>query len=188
MNMQAMLRQIDENIDRRRQHIAVLRVEISELEDSRKTLMRMADDQIAAAEYERQQKSLGAGSSAKPMLIVRKTSEEGATDEAPLGIVAGGKRKGLPRLRTVHPGKKSRRQRKRQTLELRDRIFAVIKPDAPPMPPREISDSLDVPREDEVARKAVSNMLYRMRTMGDIQRDGRGSYFRSAPNGASEQH
>jgi hypothetical protein len=173
------LRRIDQEIDHRRQQIAIQQVEIARLEDSRKTLMRLADDDIAAAQMAReQQQSLGRSSSAKPLLIVRQTTE----DEAPLGIVASGKRKGLPRKRRARGGQKMARGSS-SSGKLRDLILATIKPGDEPIGSTDLADQLGL-AEGQEARKPMQNALYVLRTTGKLLRDSDLRYYRPAPNGA----
>lgn len=174
------LRRIDQEIDHRRQQIAIQQVEIVRLEDSRKTLMRLADDDIAAAQMAReQQQSLGRSSSAKPLLIVRQTTE----DEAPLGIVASGKRKGLPRMRRASGGQKMARGGGSSSGKMRDLILAAIKPGDEPINSTALGDQLGL-AEGQEARKPMQNALYVLRTTGKLLRDDAQRYYRPAPNGA----
>jgi hypothetical protein len=173
------LRRIDQEIDQRRREIAVHQVEIVRLEDSRKVLMRLADDDIAAAQMQRgEQQSLGHSSHAKPMLIVRQTTE----DEAPLGIVASGKRKGMPRMRRARGGQKMARGGS-SSGKMRDLILDAIKPGDQPITSSTLGDQLGL-AEGQEARKPMQNALYVLRTTGKLLRDDQLRYYRPAPNGA----
>src|SRR5207249_2226922 len=76
-DIQSTLRRLDEEIVGHKQQIARSQVEIARLQDTRMVLMRLAEDDIAHAEAERAERAgMIAGEHAKPVLIVRKTTEE----------------------------------------------------------------------------------------------------------------
>lgn len=170
-DVQATLRRIDEEIVGHKQQIAMHQVELVRLQDTRNVLMGLAEADIAHAESakaERVNASLMAGEHAKPMLIVRPTG----SGEAPKTVharVNGHKKADKP--------KKQRRARAgSESAAMREKIMKVIDADTP-MSSREIGDYLGLPR-DEMARKAMSNALYQLKTKGELIRDGEHRYHR----------
>ena len=91
MTSQATIRRLDEEITGRRQQIAALQVEIARLEDSRRVFMSLMEADQHATETRAQRAEgpppgLSNGSHGKPMLIVRKTTQDepqAAQEKAP---------------------------------------------------------------------------------------------------------
>lgn len=172
------LRRIDQEIDTQRKEILVRQALITQLEDSRKLFMGMVEADLTATQAPRQQQ-LAAGSMAKPVLIMRPMTEE---PDAPKGIVASGKRKGLPRLRAPRGGTKVDRK---ALPAMRKRILEFIQPGDEPIASSELANNMGLPM-GEVARKGMHNALFNMRTKGLLLRDDAGRYYRPAPNGAGQ--
>jgi hypothetical protein len=176
-DVQATLRRIDEEITASRQEIARQQINIVRLEDTRRVLMGLAEaDQEAAAHRVADRGNVLPGSHARPVLIVRKIGSgdasemvDGAHSDAPLGIVASGKRKGQPRVRKSRSG----------ATELRERVLRVVEPGGKPISPKEIGNNIGLPAREEV-RKPLWNQLYQMRVKGLIERDEVGRYYRPA--------
>lgn len=174
-DVQATLRRIDEEIVGHKQQIAMHQVELVRLQDTRNVLMGLAEADIAHAEAskaERVNARLMAGEHAKPMLIVRPTGS--GEDEPPKTVharVNGHKKADKPKKRRARAGSES--------AAMREKIMKVIDDDTP-MSSREIGDYLGLPR-DEMARKAMSNALYQLKTKGELIRDGENRYHRPRP-------
>jgi hypothetical protein len=167
----ATIRRLDEEIVGHHQQIARHRVEIMQLQDTRKVLMGLAEDDIAHAESSRAERAnVIAGEHSRPQLIVRKVGtgdEEGsASKERKNGTVTmhaatekqptkrgpknrnGGWKKGQPSV----------------SGEFRAKILATLD-DQTPMSSKEIGDYLGLSRDEE-ARKGMSNALYQLRVKG----------------------
>ena len=164
-DVQAMLRRIDEELTAHRQTIAVSRVKIGELEETRRILMGLSEDDQAAAEARKGNGGLLEGSHAKPVLIVRKISNGAAHDEP----------------------KKKRKHRKDDgsMADMKARILKTLEDEADGLTSHEIGNHLGLgPTYQD--RNQMSNALYQMKTAGILgrhegahQRDRR--YYRPVP-------
>jgi predicted phage tail protein len=164
MNVDAMLRRIDEEITQHNQEIAARQVAIMRLQDSRRVLMGLAEgDQIKAemARAERAGAPAQINGHAQPMLIVRRT---GSGDEGP------------------PPAEKKQRAKnrtgKRQYTSsheygggaaLRERVVELVKKTGPIIG-REIGNRLNIPKGAE-SRQPLSNALYELKRQGVLERD-----------------
>lgn len=181
-DMQAMLRRLDEEIIGHQQQIAMHQVEMVRAQDARRLLMGLAEaDHDAAQSAAMQRQGVIPGAHSKPMLIVRKVGSgepemSSERTERELGIVEGGKRKGLPRLRPARKGTKA------VLTDLRERILKVVTPGEEPMGPREIGNNIGLSTKEQ-DRKPMWNALYQMKLKGVLQRDAEGRYYRPMPNG-----
>jgi len=109
-DIQATLKRIDEQITGHHQTIARVRVEIAKLQEARLTLMGLAEEDIAAAGYAREERQgVINGSHAKPMLIVRKVGtgdENGSASKAAkngVPVNKSGNRRGMDQPRGKKP-------------------------------------------------------------------------------------
>lgn len=180
------LRRLDEEIIYCNQQIAALQVRIVTAQNSRRFIMGLEeDDQAAQAMRREANAALNGRAFDKPMLIVRKANSgddpnfRGDIYEAqppPLGIVASGKRKGLPRVRQPRAGTKTY---PKKAKELRERVLNVVTPGEEPMSPKEIGNNIGLSVKEE-DRKPLWNVLYNMKAKGLIQRNEKGDYFRPA--------
>ena len=183
-NTQQMLRRIDDEITLNRQEIARRQVDIARLEDTRRVLMGLEETDQAAAEARKSAHAgLIPGSSGKPVLIVRKVGSGHDINghEAPLGIVASGKRKGLPRLKKVRKDKGMKHGKQGSEIgKMRRRILDFLKPGDEPIASADLAANLGLPIGED-HRKPMQNALYHMRVNGLIQRDPQGRYYLPAP-------
>lgn len=154
---QTTLKRIDDEITERRQRIAAWQVEIARLEDTRRVLMGLAEaDQMAhAARHEPTPSVLGNGSHGKPMLIVRRT-----TEDAP-------------------PAKAQKKQRKTRDMSARatwrSKVKALLaEPGAEPMTAGELGNYFGLPIGK--GRKDLQNALYYLKKEGDLHVDDAGRY------------
>lgn len=182
-----MLRRIDDELTYNRQQIALLRVKNAELEETRRTIMGLEEADQAAAEFRKAAHAgLVPGSSAKPLLVVRKAtngSAEKASEDAPLGYVTRGKRQGQPRLRRGRTGIPNPRKSKRNGTmsgsgKMREIILDLIKPGDDPIASNDLAEKLGLPVGEE-ARKPMQNALYQLRVAGALQRDEAKRYYRA---------
>lgn len=153
-DISATIRRIDHEITRSRQQIAALQVDIARLEDARRVFMGIAETDQETAEGDRMERmSVINGAHAKPVLIVRKTTEDKVTD---------GKPKQQRR-------KSERRERPADgSAALRPKIIELLAESAP-LTSAEIGDKLGLaPNQD--ARKGMSNALYSMKHKGELRR------------------
>lgn len=191
MSVAQTLRRIDDEITICRQEIARQQVNIARLEDTRRVLMSLEEaDQEATGMRKAERLGVVAGSAGRPMLVVRKVTEDAPPEDhatqldAPKGIVTSGPRKGLPRLRSGREGGKAKakvvvgRKNSGQSL-IRDRILEVLLPGDEPMASSDLANYLGIPKSDE-ARKPMQNALYNLRVTGVLQRDDQRRYYRSA--------
>lgn len=180
-DIQTMLRRLDEEITGSRQEIARQQVNIARLEDTRRVLMGLAEaDQEAQAHRAADRQHVIPGSHARPVLVVRKTGTgEAMEDVSPLGVVASGKRKGLPRLRPGVKGRKHKVPGGTLMSDLRERVLRVVEPGEEPMSPKDIGNNIGLSTKEE-DRKPLWNTLYQMRVKGMLERDSEGRYFRPA--------
>jgi len=177
-----MLRRIDEEITGHEQLIARSQVELHRLHTTRRTLMNIAEHDVAVAEaakHERQ--GVIAGAHAKPVLIVRKAGSAELEERAAKAKANGhdgelnkaGNRRG--KTRDYEAERKRRNLRVKAgknpsvSGELRERILKALD-GAEPMVSIEIGDYLGLPRGD-VPRKGMSNALYQLRIGGAVIRD-----------------
>lgn len=191
-DFQATIRRLDEEIQGRKQKIAMHQVEIARLQDTRNVLMGIAESDIAHADAARAERvaAIGMeGAHAKPQLIVRKigSGEEGAPSKTIHAHANGSMRSerlekaAAQRLKkaagkAAGSSKPGRRSKASASGQMRERIMAVMDPDTP-MSSREIGDFLGLPR-DEDARKAMSNALYQLKVKGALVRDAEHRYVR----------
>lgn len=161
------LRRLDEEIVGHHQNIARSQVEIMRLQDTRKVLMRLVEDDQHAAEAAAQER-LGSvnGAHAKPVLIVRKTGSDEPAKAAK-----------TKRDYKTDSAKYGRRNKPSVSGGFRDRIAKLLAGAEAPMTSQEIGDHLGVPRGD-APRKPMSNALYQMRIRGDVKRDPDHRYSR----------
>lgn len=172
------LRRIDDEITTCRQEIARQQVNIARLEDTRRVLMGLEEaDQTAQQMRKEDRQSVIAGSSARPMLVVRRIAEDAPPVDpasAPMGVVTAGPRKGLPRMRPARgKGKPS------VSGSIRQRILEFLQPGDEPISSHDLGNNLGIPMGEE-ARKPMSNALYQLRANGAIQRDEQKRYYRPA--------
>lgn len=148
MSIVRTLEEYDRQIERRRQQINVLRVEIAQIEDARRTALWLEEEPRQNAAHDRQLGLLN-GAPVKPLLIVRNAGtgdEDGTASKA------------------AKTGKKP----KELTL-VRARILKLLD-GAEPMLSREIGDHLGIPRGED-NRKAMNNALYMLRMTKVLTRD-----------------
>lgn len=179
---QSILRRLDQELIGHQQQIAMHQVEIARLQDTRRLLMGLVEDDQAAADRAKAGPELLPGSHAKPMLIVRKVGSGEADQSDNLGIVASGRRKGLPRLRKGRSGVKMKPKGQRPLTRLKSRVLDAVEPGGKAISPRDLGDQLGLSRDD-ADRKPLWNTLYQMRQKGLIKRDQIGQYYRPATNG-----
>ena len=158
-----MLRRIDDEITDHRQQIAAHQVHIARLEDTRRVLQGLAEQDEA---HRHHQTPAGAsptlmnGSHAKPVLIVRKVTQD-EPQAAPKGKDKG---------KTRAPRGTSAR------AVMRDRVAALLsEPDAEPMTATEIGNYFGLANKDG-ARKDLQNALWYMRQAHMVLRDDEGRY------------
>jgi len=183
------LKRIDEEIVSRKQQIAMHQVEIARLQDTRNVLVGLVEDDIAAAEARRmgERAELLAGQGSRPMIVVRKTTEdEQPPPKAAMHARANGsvlrderlEKAEAQRLRRAAGSSKPKRRGKASASgAMREKIMAIM--DGTPMSSREIGDFLGLPR-DEDARKSMSNALYQLKVKGELIRDAENRYIRPA--------
>jgi hypothetical protein len=167
MTSQSTIRRLDEEITERRQRIAALQVEIARLEDSRRVFMSLMEADQHAAETrahraEGPPPGLTNGSHAKPMLIVRKTTQDSPPPAAE---------------KKVRKPRKSQDGSKRAAW--REKLLKFFgEPDTEPMTMGEIANFFGVPPgAKSVPRKDLANAIYYMQKAGTLQKDGEGRYF-----------
>lgn len=160
---QKLLKRFDDEITSHRQQIAAHQVHIARLEDSRRLIMGLAEaDQMHAQAEPVGTPALSNGSHAKPMLIVRKTTQDTPppVEKAP--------RKG-PR--------KSKDGSKRAAWRERVKKF-FDEPDTEPMKAAELANYFGLAASSkDKDRKDLANALYYMAQAGTLQKDGEGRYF-----------
>lgn len=158
-----MLKRIDDEITSHRQQIAAHQVHIARLEDSRRVFMGLAEaDQMAAqgAPVEATP-ALSNGSHGKPMLIVRKTTQ----DTPP------------PAEKPAKKPRKSKDGSKRAAWRERVKKF-FDEPDTEPMKAAELANYFGLAAgSKDKDRKDLANALYYMAQAGTLQKDGEGRYF-----------
>lgn len=163
MSNQATLRRLDGEITQRRQQIAALQVEIARLEDTRRVLMSLdeADQMAAHSRHEPPPSTLMNGSHAKPVLIVRKTTEDSPpAEKGPTGR----KKERKPRNMSARAG-------------WREKVKALLdEADAEPMTASELGNYFGIPIGK--ARKDLQNALYYLQKSNDVHRDDEGRYSR----------
>lgn len=195
-----MLRRIDEEITGHNQRIALSRLEIMRLQETRLTLMGLAEQDEAAKAFAAGQPSLLAGSSAKPVLIVRKTSEDAPTPAADRkkarDAEAYQRRKAKAKAAKEEGKRTGRGGHPRRTDEwaapaLRERVTKLLSDDVEEgMTATEIGNFFDMPTGDK-ARKPLQNCLWHMtNTRGLLKKDAEGRYTLAAnpqpqPNGGA---
>lgn len=200
MNVDAMLRRIDEEITGHRQEIAARQVAIARLEDSRRVLMGLAEgDQIKAemARAERVGAPAQINGHAQPMLIVRRV---GSGDEGPPPASPKKKKprdyereRELAKARLggreagTEPPAKSRTGKRHYTSShaygggaaLREKVVELVKKTGPIIG-REIGNRLNIPTGTE-SRQPLSNALYELKRTGVLRRDESKLYSLARP-------
>lgn len=175
-DMPTTLRRLDEEIVGHHQNIARSQVAIMRLQDTRKLLMGLAEDDQAALERDKLERAgVIAGAHASPQLIVRKTGtgdhfggEDGsASHAAKTGLKVAAKR--TTRDYKVDSAKYGRRTMPNQSGLFRAKILKLLEPDAQ-MTSQQIGDHLGLKRDQDV-RKPMSNALYQMLQKGTLARD-----------------
>ena len=168
------LKRIDEEIVGHKQAIARHQIEIVRLQDTRSVLMHLVEDDIAAAEASRSQErhAILAGQGSKPMIVVRKVTEDESPPPSKTMHAKNGSavKTGKPRGKRV-PGKS-------ESGDYREKILGLVDTETP-MSSQEIGDHLGLPR-NETARKAMSNALYQLRVKGQLLRGEDRRYVRPA--------
>lgn len=157
---QATLKRIDDEITQHRQQIAAHQVHIARLEDTRRVLMGLVEEDQTAAQARREgpPPTLTNGSHAKPMLIVRKT-----TQDAP----------------PAEKGKKKRTRDNSKRAQWRERVKAFFaEGDTEPMKAAELANYFGLAAgSKDKDRKDLQNALYYMAQAGALVKDDEGRYF-----------
>jgi hypothetical protein len=196
MNVDAMLRRIDEEITGHRQEIAGRQVAIARLEDSRKVLMGLAEGDMIKAEMAKAER-VGAPAQinghAQPMLIVRRV---GSGDEGPppkakkprnyererelAKARLGGREAG------TEPPAKTRKKREYTSATaygggeaLRAKVAALVAKTGP-IKSAEIGNRLGMPTGLD-NRQPLANALYELKRRGVLQRDESKLYSLARP-------
>lgn len=155
---QQLLKRIDDEITGHRQQIAAHQVHIARLEDTRRVLQGLAEADMEAKTVAGTTPALERGQNGKPVLIVRKM-----TEDAPPAAVKKTKRK--------RDNSKRAGWRKRLGEFFQD-------PTAEPMKAAELANYFGLaPGSKNVERKDLANALYYMAKAGTLQQDGEGRYF-----------
>jgi len=196
MNVDAMLRRIDDEITAHRQEIAGRQVAIARLEDSRRVLMGLAEgDQIKAemARAERTGAPAQINGHAQPMLIVRRV---GSGDEGPPPAEPKKKKPrnyererelAKARLGGTEPPAKSRAGKRQYAsakeygggAALRDKVAALVAKTGP-IKSKEIGNRLGIPTGPD-ERQPLANALYELKRRGVLQRDESNLYSVARP-------
>lgn len=186
-DVSATVRRLDEEIVSHHQAIARHRVEIMQLQETRKVLMGLAEDDQHAAEAGRAdaRQALLAEHS-KPVIVVRKT---GTGDEQ--GTASKAAKNGTTTMHLKAEQSKSKRDYKVDSAkygrrkgkasvsgDYRNKILSVVDAETP-MSSQEIGDHLGLPR-DEKSRKGMSNALYQLKVKGLLLRGADHRYVRPA--------
>lgn len=199
MNVDAMLRRIDDEITQHNQEIAARQVAIMRLQDTRKVLMGLAEgDQIAAEEAKLQRGAAQLNGHSAPMLIVRRIGS--GDDEAPAPKKSKNKKPRnyerereaaaeLQRKRdqgAVPPPKKRGPPKPRESLKydtaerwggakaLEDKIAALVAKTGP-IQSREIGNRMGF-EQGSIHRQPLSNALWALKKNGRLQRDDNNLY------------
>jgi len=182
---QGTLRRIDEQINAHNQSIAISRLEIARLQETRLVIMGLAEEDLVAAEQAKMERHGAiAGAHAVPKLIVRKEGfgdEEGsASKAAKLGLNKTGNRRGMN-----HPtkGKKvgSAYYLNSKRGEYKRRVLELLK-NGDTMTSGEMANYFGLPSTGD-SRKSLQNALHWMRSSGEVERDEYKRYFIRRPNG-----
>lgn len=187
MNVDAMLRRIDEEITAHNQEIAGRQVAIARLQDTRRVLMGLAEGDQLAAEVARAERTAAPGQingHARPMLIVRRTG----TPDEPAEKPKKGKPRDYERERATAAELRQKREQgeaqppasrsKRQYTSanaygggkvLQEKVVALVKKTGP-IASREIGNRLNIPQGTN-DRQPLSNALWQLKHDGVLQRD-----------------
>lgn len=178
------LKRIDDEIIQRRQNIAYHQVEIARLEDTRKVLMSLAEDDQERAEQARNPERLSGP--IEQTITVRKIGggEEGPPPKANGGhapVNKSGNKRGMnnpPGQKIAAKPKLTRRKDEDFPLEerlghMKERVLTVLKSYGTPMDTNDIRKALGLQKEHHKSRKVkvLYNALYHLRTSGEVIRD-----------------
>lgn len=191
MNVDAMLRRIDEEITAHNQEIAGRQVAIARLQDTRRVLMGLAEgDQMAAEAAKMERTAAGQlNGHVGPMLIVRRT---GTGDEDGTESQRRKTGKAKPRNYDRERAKAAELQQKRERGEapppasrvkrkytsadaygggkvLQEKVVALVKKTGP-IASREIGNRLNIPAGTN-DRQPLSNALWTLKHAGVLKRD-----------------
>lgn len=162
--IQRMLKRLDEEITGHRQQIAMHQVEIARLEDSRRVFMSLAeaDQHRTNGHAQDTTPTLANGSHAKPVLIVRKTTQDTPPPAEPA------------------PRKKGKRDNSKRAA-WRAKIIEYFKdPQAEPAKVGEIANYFGVTGGWKAKEhKDLANALFYLAQAGTLHKDSEGRY--SAP-------
>jgi hypothetical protein len=165
MNVQQQLRIYDEKITERRQKIAVLQVEIAQIEDARRTALWLAEEPGAALS-EHQQEILS-GRSERPVMVVRAAAPEPQQQLGPPPATKPVKQR-QPR--------KPYEKRKRAPdggsfLQMWGKRALEFASDSGSVSSAELANFYGVPRDPD-SRKPIQNAMYDLLRRGKIKRLG----------------
>lgn len=163
----ATLKYLDHQIDTKRQQIAVLTLQVAEIENSRKTILALVDDD-QTREEEQQAIRMNGVSHAKPLLIVRK---EGAGEIQPGSVSEAEPPKKKKRKSPKYVGDWERYSERRSPLRHKLWTWFQAHPDQ-----QITSGSLVGELGLQAEAQQVINALLAMRSNGDLVKDDEGRY------------